>query len=103
MMAATRNATPPVSALYGAPMGRHAGPAPITANGDKWTLRHIPLDAGGYDPGGAYWGRGQRLYWARNEAGGESFFRAVNRDAAKRRVVEEYDPAARFYDGAAKS
>lgn len=27
-------------------------------------LRKVPLDKGGYDPGGAYWGRGEPLYCA---------------------------------------
>lgn len=50
----TRN----VSSVYGAPMGRRSGamrdptePAPRSVR-----LFRVRLDAGGYDPGGAYWG-----------------------------------------------
>ncbi len=64
----------------------------------KVSLQRIRLDRGGYDSGGAYWGIGQPLYWARVEgpAGFEMFFRASSRDAAKAIVRERY-PHARFY------
>jgi hypothetical protein len=91
------NPTPDVNCQYGAPMGRFTGPTPSTGNGDKWTLQHCPLDSGGYDSGGAYWGHGQRLYYCANEAGEESFFRASNRGVAKAYVRAEFDPMARFY------
>jgi hypothetical protein len=57
------NLTPKVNCQYGAPMGRkswndNAG-APYTG---KMYLRHAPLDSGGYDAGGAYWGTGRRVY-----------------------------------------
>lgn len=91
------NPTPDVSCKYGAPMGRFTGPEPSTGTGDKWQLQHCPIDSGGYDKGGAYWGIGQRLYWCCNEAGEESFFRARDRQAAKAFVRAEYDSKARFY------
>jgi len=74
------NPTPKVCCRYGAPMGRHTGPQP-EGDGDKWRLQRVPIDAGGYDPGGAYWGLGGALYWACNTAtGGESFFRVSPAD-----------------------
>ena len=45
---------------FGAPMGRsNAGEKP---NNQKVFCRRVPLDAGGYDKGGAYWGIGSPLY-----------------------------------------
>ena len=90
------NPTPPVSCRYGAPTGRFTGPEPAS-DGDKWQLRKIRLDSGGYDPGGAYWGLGLPLDWARQEGIGETFFRAASRDKAKAIVRRDYDPAATFY------
>ena len=109
------NPTPPVSCTYGAPMGRHTGPEPASG-GDKWHLRKIRLDSGGYDPGGAYWGIGLPLYWAMNQDGAEVFFRLErgdyrealrypeqrwgdngDRTVAKHVIRRDYDPAATFY------
>jgi len=28
----------------------------------RWGARHVPIDSGGYDSSGAYWGLGERLY-----------------------------------------
>ena len=56
------NPTPPVNCQYGAPMGRPAyghGAMPTS----KFILRRIPINSGGYDSGGAYWGIGAPLYW----------------------------------------
>lgn len=54
-------------------------------------LQRIPLDSGGYDDNGAYWGLGQRLYWACTEDGAlETFFRAPNRAAAREAVRKEW-------------
>lgn len=90
--------TPKVNCRYGAPMGR-----PTRAQGDvlpsdpPMYLRRIPIDSGGYDRGGAYWGLGQPLYWACNhDADVELFFRAPNRVSAMLMVREDY-PDARFY------
>lgn len=48
-----------LSCKYGAPMGRHnVGERPTNA---RVFDRHVPLDSGGYDQGGAYWGHGARL------------------------------------------
>jgi hypothetical protein len=44
----------PVNCQYGAPMGR---PNIGTAPDNKRTFNcKVPLDSGGYDKGGAYWG-----------------------------------------------
>lgn len=107
-----RDPTPEVNSRYGAPMGRRG------CNGDpdqawKFCLRRIRLDDGGYDPGGAYWGIGESLYWAGAEPAepmfpGETvksvsdleppelFFRASDRERAKAHVRDLY-PNATFY------
>lgn len=88
---------------YGASMGRDStsdrdlrqlAPEPV-----KLSLRRVPLDAGGYDSGGAYWGAGEPLYRASDEAGlGEVtlFLRARDRAHAKTLVLAKL-PNARFY------
>jgi len=70
----------------GADMGR----APKTGPADlpyKFRLARVPIDAGGYDQGGAYWGLGAPV---------EMFLRAGDREAVKAKIRESY-PAARFY------
>lgn len=52
----------PVNCKYGAPMGR----GNVLRPGDGKTHervfdRRVPLDSGGYDKGGAYWGHGKEL------------------------------------------
>jgi len=125
---------PAAAGRYGAPMGRAAWPARTIENrgrypGDPTTgptgetlaaiprrfyLRALPLDAGGYDPGGAYWGHagdGTTLYAAYAPAdlvehNGEAleldaarvYVRARNRDHAKRETLAVF-PGARFFDG----
>lgn len=80
----------------GAGMGRGSTPGLALAE-HKLYLRHIPLNRGGYDPGGAYWGLGERLYWACNAANTvEHFFRARDRNDAKRQMRDEY-PKVKFF------
>jgi len=91
----------------------------------RFYLHHVPLDNGGYDRGGAYWGLGPRLYHyapADLVAAGEAepvtpavncrygapmgrpshpgnledYLRARSRDAAKA-AVRELEPNARFF------
>lgn len=63
----------------------------------KMALQRIRLDSGGYDRNGTYWGDGAPLYWAASEDGEiEMTFRAIDRDQAKKMVLERY-PNARFY------
>lgn len=75
---------------YGAQMGRGGGlPFDTTS---KLRLYRVPIDSGGYDKGGAYWGLGAPLYCAEDEDGEVMYFRASDRDAAKLRF-----PNATFY------
>jgi hypothetical protein len=61
------------------------------------TLRLVPLDSGGYDREGTYFGIGDPLYWAATDDGSyDRTFRASDREAAKG-VVRETIPHARFY------
>ena len=63
----------------------------------KVALRRIRINNGGYDAGGAYWGRGTPLYWAGSDTGVvDLWFRASGREAAKAHVREAF-PNATFY------
>jgi len=64
---------------YGASMGRTDFGAPL--EGELCGCHRIPLDSGGYDSGGAYWGTGRPLFRVTFEAG-ERFFRASDRFGA---------------------
>ncbi len=90
--------TPRVSCRYGAPMGRrerHGDPDGSPA--PRFYLRRVPINSGGYDSGGAYWGIGTPLYWAScPEIDAESFFRAFDRATARATIRREY-PGAKFY------
>ena len=80
-----------VNSRYGAPMGRvNTGNAPID---DIKTVRvfRVRLDSGGYDDGGAYWGRGQPVYCA---ADGADYFATVRADSRLRAIVELALPAS---------
>lgn len=78
----------------GAALGRR------TIEGDRATdariyLRKIPIDEGGYDPNGTYFGAGQPLYWACTEDNAVDFvFRAASRQAALEHVRALYPNAA---------
>lgn len=68
----------------GSAMGR-ANCIPADYNGEKLHLRRVPLNSGGYDPGGAYWGTGTPLYCAYGETETEQlqvFIRAALRNEA---------------------
>jgi hypothetical protein len=66
-------------------------------------LRRIPLDSGGYDSGGAYWGIGQRLYgYAAADDSVNGYIRASDREEAKEAVRLLY-PGVRFFDEKAKT
>lgn len=66
----TADFLPNVSTARGAPMGRHS--YGIAENCERRSIRlfRVPLDSGGYDRGGAYWGLGEPLYMATD---GDSF------------------------------
>lgn len=81
--------TPDVSCRYGAPMGRMS--RVLDSDGEDFSLfraSRVPLDSGGYDKGGAYWGqrpRGLSLYAVQDGMGNVAFVDArSNRDAIER-------------------
>ena len=75
----TTTYTPPdVSSRYGAPMGRHASGQ---ATRDACKLQRMPLDSGGYDAGGAYWGTPSNL-WVCLDDDGEPICYTRARDRA---------------------
>lgn len=86
---------PDVSSKYGAPMGRrnHYGAG---TESPRLTVSAVPLDGGGYDSGGAYWGTGVPLWHIESECGNVSWFtRAPSRGQAEELARERY-PAATF-------
>lgn len=55
----------------------------------KVDLRHVPINQGGYDSRGGYWGTGERLYWYAFELDGREYsqhIRATDRKQAKERI-----------------
>lgn len=84
--------TEKVNCTYGAPMGRPEY-LPRHYNGERLHLRRVPLNSGGYDPGGAYWGTGLPLYCAYGHTDCETgepvelYMRALDRDDAAYRVA----------------
>ena len=72
---------------YGASMGRRTVGRP--SGSELCKLHRVPLDQGGYDPGGAYWGAGSSSkdqLWRFQFEGGEHFVRAGSRLAAWAKV-----------------
>lgn len=69
---------------YGASMGRASDlPADTTA---ELQIRRVPLDEGGYDPGGAYWGSGSGtlpLFCIFDDEGRTSYTRAASFEGAR--------------------
>ena len=61
---------------YGASMGRRQYGVPL--EDERCRLHRVPLDRGGYDPGGAYWGSGEPL-WRLQGEDCEAFVRAASR------------------------
>ena len=75
----------------GARMGRRSI-IPADYSGEKLHLRRVPLDRGGYDPGGAYWGHGSPLWCAWGQTATEQmqvFTRAKDRATAKAEINQE--------------
>lgn len=88
---------------YGASMGRASYEDHASDETLKFRLALVPLNNGGYDPGGAYWGHGMPLYVAEcstDDGNGirdtRKFYRAQSREQAKELVRKDY-PNARFY------
>jgi hypothetical protein len=92
---------PRVNCRYGAPMGRpgaHPGDNPHCV----MSVRRVPIDGGGYDSGGAYWGLGAPLWQAHglDQCDGAAdeitdYRRAPSKAAAIAAWAAEW-PAARF-------
>jgi len=84
-------------AAVGRPTVQKGDPETFTG---KLVLREVPLNDGGYDRNGTYFGLGPPLYWCAGGDGDEHdidyMLRASDREAAKRKVRERY-PNARFY------
>jgi len=76
------NPVPHVSAKYGAPLGRNSDPLDHDGN---WQAKHVKLDEGGYDNGGAYWGlrpTGVSLFAVQDGVGNIAFVDAPNKTQA---------------------
>ncbi len=73
---------PAVNCKYGAPMGRAS--YGLIQNCEDRTVRlfRLNIDQGGYDDGGAYWGLGEPIYVATNDAEYFETVRASNRHHA---------------------
>lgn len=84
---------PPVSARYGAPMGRPSANLALDPEFDPPATLAVAGPAGEYDAGGAYWGLGGPdgpvwAVWRRGKASeGVMYVRARSRDGAKRAAL----------------
>lgn len=90
---------PEVSSRYGAPLGRRSDNV-LASGPNRIRLFRVPINSGGYDSGGAYWGLGAPLWCAIDVDGSTVYFRARNREAAKAYVSGHHadDPDdVRFY------
>lgn len=76
----------PVNCSRGAPMGRRSDR--LDPDSASFTARPVPLDEGGYDAGGAYWGLPSDLYAVADSEGRVCFTRADSRQAAIRRATQ---------------
>ncbi len=76
------------------------GRSPVNGDPDyagKLTLQLVPLNAGGYDRLGTYWGHDRSLYWYASADGTiDGTVRALNRSVDKWTVGVLY-PKARFW------
>jgi hypothetical protein len=86
-----------VNSTYGAPMGRHTGAEYLDSSAGKVYLRQVPLDTGGYDRGGAYWGIGQTLWETLDQDGNGFIFRSRDRSTAKSSILDIF-PDVKFYN-----
>lgn len=66
---------------YGAFMGRGSDLDSNTS--DTLEIREVPIDQGGYDPGGAYWGTGTPLFCIWDANGHTRYLRASDASKAK--------------------
>jgi hypothetical protein len=82
------NPFPEVSAIYGAPMGRH-GDNPANLQGVKRLHARRQGGSDGYDKGGAYWGTPSNVWGVWAWIDGQpicTYVRASSRDAAINKV-----------------
>lgn len=79
---------------YGASMGRRSERHLNIA--EKVSLCRVPINSGGYDPGGAYWGTGEPLWCATDGNGDTKYFRAPSRTVAKSQLGQWF-PNIRFF------
>jgi len=80
----------------GAALGRPSVRGEATFAG-RLTLRRVPLNQGGYDSNGTYFGLGAPLYWYASDDGSiDDMLRAGTRESAKKQILARY-PAAKFY------
>ena len=88
---------PKAGSIYGSMGRREDKPSRLVPI--KARLVRVPLNSGGYDPGGAYWGIGKPLYTVRAECeeydGYEWYFRADSRAQAEWILTSEF-PLATF-------
>lgn len=92
-----------VSSRYGAPMGRKSFYPAFPGQEVKLHLQKVPINSGGYDSGGAYWGlpvydRSDDswgfLYRAWSSDGLISFYlRSWSREAARLAILKDYPGA----------
>ena len=81
----------------GAAMGRGSKHASDTSAEIKFYLRYRPLNSGGYDANGTYFGHGGRVYWYADAEGKvDATLRANNRAEAIAEIRTEY-PRAKFF------
>lgn len=62
----------------GAPLGKVGQDAPANFAG-RFTLRHVPLNSGGYEADGTYWGLGSPLYFYSSDCGEATGYFRVDR------------------------
>lgn len=88
----------------GARLGRadhyHPGNNQPEKPNPRFYLRRVPINSGGYDSGGAYWGVGEPLYEYESEDYGEDlvsgFIRASDRGDAKAKLKAKFGEEIQF-------
>ena len=77
-------------------LGRYTPYEVLDSGLGKIVLHKVPLDSGGYDKGGAYWGCGEPLWETMDQDGNGFIFRSRNRESAKKYILSDF-PDAKFY------
>ena len=76
---------------YGAPMGRQE--TMLRNTEETLRARRLPLDRGGYDAGGSYWGIGRPMYVIAGSDGTRGYERAKNRKELRAILAERFPSA----------